>query len=99
MLSKGGAQFKKQKDGSWLASGKNPSSDTYEVRSELNTGKLAGVLIESFSDSSFKGIKFGRSGNGNFVMTGLEVKLEFKDKKRKPVVLQLDKAESSYEHE
>ena len=97
VLSKGGAQFKKQKDGSWLANGKNPPSDTYEVRSELNTSKLAGVLIESFSDSSFKGIKFGRSINGNFVMTGLEVRLEFMDKKRKPVVLQLDKAEASYE--
>ena len=99
VLSKGGAQFKKQKDGSWLGTGKNPSNDTYEIRSPFNSKELSGVLLESFSDPSFKGIKFGRSGNGNFVMTGLEVRLEHKDKNKKPIVLKLDKAEASYEQE
>ena len=97
VISKGGSTFKKQKDGSWLGTGKNPPNDTYEIRSPFKSKKLSGVLIESISDPSFKGIKFGRSGNGNFVMTGLEVKLEFKDKKKKPIVLKLDKAEASYE--
>ena len=99
MISKGGAQFKRQKDGSWLATGKNPSSDTYELRSAIKAKKLAGVLIESFPYPSLKGLKYGRSGNGNFVMTGLEVKLEFKDKKKKALLLELDKAEASYEQE
>ena len=97
VVSKGGGQFKKQKDGSWLGTGKNPSNDTYEIRSPFKSKQLSGVLIESFSDPSFKGIKFGRSGNGNFVMTGLAVRLEYKDKKKKPIVLKLDKAEASYE--
>ena len=99
VVSTGGAQFKKQTDGSWLGTGKNPSNDTYEIRSPFKSKQLSGVLLESFSDPSFKGIKFGRSGNGNFVMTGLEVRLEHKDKNKKPIVLKLDKAEASYEQE
>ncbi len=97
VVSRGGAQFKKQKDGSWLGTGKNPQNDTYEIRSPFKSKQLSAVLIESFSDSSLKGIKFGRSGNGNFVMTGLNVKLEYKDKKKKAIVLKLDTAEASYE--
>ena len=38
--SKGGATFTKQPDGSWLASGKNPSGDVYEISAPAQPGAL-----------------------------------------------------------
>ena len=96
VISKGGATFKKTENGRWLASGKNPSGDTYEIRSSIGTKKLAGILIEAFPHKSFKQIGLGRSGNGNFVLTGLDVRLESKSQKKSPLVLKLESAKASY---
>ena len=96
VISKGGATFKKTENGRWLASGKNPSGDTYEIRSSIGTKKLAGILIEAFPHKSFKQIGLGRSGNGNFVLTGLDVRLESKSQKKSLLVLKLESAKASY---
>ena len=96
VISKGGATFKQTENGTWLASGKNPSSDTYEIRSSLDAKQLGGILIEAFHHKSFKHIGLGRSGNGNFVLTGLDIRLESKNQKTPPIVLKLDSAEASF---
>ena len=93
--SKGGANFKKQADGSWLASGKNPSGDVYEISAPAQAGRLAGVLLEVFPDKSLPNQSLGRGSNGNFVLTGVQVAVH--PPKGKPVVLDLKSAKSDYD--
>ena len=75
---------------------KKSPSDTYEIRSSLDSKHLGGILIEAFPHKSFKQIGLGRSGNGNFVLTGLDIRLESKKQKTPPIVLKLDSAEASF---
>ncbi len=93
--SKGGATFKKQADGSWLASGKNPSGDVYEISAPVQVGRLAGLLLEVFPDKSLPNQSLGRGSNGNFVLTGVQVAVH--PPKGKPVVLDLKSAKSDYD--
>ena len=95
VTSKGGATLKRQIDGSWLASGKNPSGDIYEIRALVEPGKLAGVLLEVFPDKSLPNQSLGRASNGNFVLTGIRVSVQ--PKEGKPVVLDIKEAKSDYD--
>ena len=73
--SVGGAKFTRQSDGSWLPSGKNPGNDVYEITAPLVEGKLGGILLEVIPDKSLPNQSLSRGSNGNFVLTGVEVKL------------------------
>jgi hypothetical protein len=67
------AVLAKQPDGSYLASGENPTHDVYEIQSKLLAGRLTGVLLECFPDPSLPQQSLGRYPNGNFVLTRLEL--------------------------
>ncbi|HZZ81030.1 MAG TPA: PSD1 and planctomycete cytochrome C domain-containing protein, partial [Gemmataceae bacterium] len=71
MKSAGGATLKKQADGSILASGVNPATETYNVRAAMSLPKLTAIRVEALPDASFAGNGPGRSVNGNFVMTNI----------------------------
>jgi hypothetical protein len=73
--SVGGAALTVQPDGSFLASGKNAPSDTYEVVFKLGAGAFTGLMLEVFPDASLPNQSLGRGSNGNFVLTGVEVDL------------------------
>ncbi len=92
--SLGGASLIRQADGSWLAGGKNPSNDTYEITLPANGGTVGGILLEVFPDASLPGKSLGRGSNGNFVMTGVELALRLPDGKEQ--VVPLTKAEADY---
>jgi len=47
-----GATLTRQPDGSWLAGGKNPGNDVYEITVPLEEGSFGGVLLEVFPDAS-----------------------------------------------
>lgn len=83
--SLGGAGLVRQADGSWLAGGKNPNHDTYEVVFSPTGGSFGGILLEVFPDASLPGKSLGRGSNGNFVMTGVELALRRPDGKEQPV--------------
>jgi len=85
--SLGGASLTRQADGSWLAGGKNPNNDTYEVTFPAKGGALGGILLEVFPDVSLPGKSLGRGSNGNFVMTGVELALRLPDGKEQPIAL------------
>ena len=74
LLSKGGAIFKEQPDGSYLATGPNPDKDTYTfvVRSPIS-GATA-IRLEALAHESMNHGGPGRAGNGNIQLTGIEVK-------------------------
>ena len=76
--SSGGATLTLQSDGSYLASGKNPANDSYEVVLPKlgNSGvsnTLTGILLEVMPDASLPNQSLGRGSNGNFVMTDFNV--------------------------
>ncbi len=78
--SMGGATLTQQSDGSYLASGKNPGNDSYEVTlpklGNATTGDSpTGVLLEVMPDASLPNQSLGRGFNGNFVMTDFTVEL------------------------
>ena len=70
--SSGGGDFTRQPDGSWLAGGKNPPHDTYEIEAPLAAGSFTGILLEVFPDASLPNQSLGRGFNGNFLLTGVE---------------------------
>jgi hypothetical protein len=93
--SLGGASLTRQADGSWLAGGKNPVNDTYEINLPAIGGAIGGILLEVFPDASLPGQSLGRGSNGNFVMTGVELVMRLPDGKEHAVPL--TKAEADYE--
>ena len=74
--STGGSQLSVQPDSSVLASGANPDTDVYELAAVLGKRPFQGLRIEALIDPSMTQSAFARSDNGNFVMTGVEAKLE-----------------------
>ena len=78
--STGGATFRRLDDGSWIAEGADPPSDTYEIEAALPEGTFGGLRIEVIPDPSFAGEGgFARGGNGNVVVTTVEAEIEKPD--------------------
>jgi hypothetical protein len=66
--SRGGAVLKRQPDGSLVASGKNPTPDTYFVTARSKLSKITAIRLEVLTDPSLPGQGPGRAPNGNFVL-------------------------------
>ncbi len=71
-VSKEGASLARQPDGSVLASGKNPDTDTYTVTTLTKLNGITGIRLEALPDSTLPGKGPGR-GNGNFVLTEFKI--------------------------
>lgn len=73
------AAFKPQPDGSWLASGPLPKTDTYTVAAErviednAAPAAIAALQIEVLPDASLPQKGPGRRDNGNFVLSEVSV--------------------------
>ncbi len=82
VISKGGATLKKLPDGSYLAEGKNPDKETYEVRlivrPELK--QITALRLEALPDDNLPMKGAGRSPNGNIVMSGVKIALRTNSK-------------------
>jgi hypothetical protein len=73
LLSKGGATFSSQADGSHLASGKNPAFDTYTFITSTPTDNLRAFRLEALAHKSMKSGGPGRASNGNIALSDLKV--------------------------
>ena len=73
LYSKGGATLEVLADDSILASGTNPEQEIYEVVAELPPGKWSAVRLEGIKHESLSKGGFGRSDNGNVVLTNFAV--------------------------
>ena len=71
--SREGTGFRRQADGSFLASGKNADFDLYSLRLTSGIPVLAAVKIEALADPSMQRGGPGRAGNGNFDLTDLRL--------------------------
>ncbi len=98
LRSAGGATFRRIEDGSWLVEGTNPPHDTYEFEALLPGQSFGGVRLEVFPDASLASHGFGRSGNGNIVVSRLEVEIEPADG-GDAVPVKLVRAEADYEQQ
>ncbi len=96
LRSAGGATFRRIEDGSWVVEGANPPHDTYEFEALLPGQSFGGVRLEVFPDASLASGGFGRSGNGNIVVSKLEVEIEPADG-GDPVPVKLVRADADYE--
>src|SRR5262249_5246575 len=90
-----GTILAKQTDNSLLASGKNPSPETYTITA---TTKLAGITafrLEVLSDPSLPGTGPGRAPNGNFVLNEFKVTVAQNVGPPKPILLHNARADFS----
>ena len=95
VASKDGAQFKRLDDGSWLVSGPTAAKETYTIEATPAPGTLTALRLEVLPDASLPNQSLGRAFNGNFVLSGLEVRLTTPDGKTTP--LPLLKAEADFD--
>jgi hypothetical protein len=96
LRSAGGATFRRSEDGSWFVEGAKPPSDTYEFEALLPGQSFGGLRLEVIPDASLASGGFGRAGNGNIVVTKLEVEIEPADG-GDAVPVKLVRAEADYE--
>lgn len=68
-VSSGGATLTKQKDGSILAGGDNPSPDMYTITAKTNLTGITAIRLEALTHSSLPSGGPGRAVNGNFALT------------------------------
>ena len=69
LYSKGSATLEVLEDNSILVSGNNPEQEIYEVTIEIPPGKWSAVRLEGLTHESLPESGFGRSDNGNVVLT------------------------------
>ena len=75
--SGGGATLTKTESKSILATGRNPSNDTYTVTAAVGPGRITGLRLEVLETGEEK--EMGRHQNGGFVLTKFEVTAKPKD--------------------
>jgi mono/diheme cytochrome c family protein len=92
----GGAELIPQGDGSYLASGKNPANDTYEISGPIAAGTFTGLRLEVLPGQTETSQGLGRAANGNFVLSGVEVDI-FSPGVSDPQVATFIRAEADYE--
>ncbi|HVC94426.1 MAG TPA: PSD1 and planctomycete cytochrome C domain-containing protein [Pirellulales bacterium] len=73
LRSAGGATLAKLDDGSVLAAGMNPATETYTIVAESPLKRVTAVRLEVLPDDSFTAKGPGRSINGNFVLTDVRL--------------------------
>ncbi len=71
--SAAGATLTTQPDGSVLASGENPPTDTYTITAATELVGITGIRIEALPDASLPAGGPGRVFNGNFALNELRV--------------------------
>ena len=79
-------QFTELPDGSILAQGKPPETDTYTIAIQLPSGTFNGLRLDVLPDDSLPAKGPGRGSNGNFVITKLSAEADAGGK-REPLEL------------
>ena len=67
-----GTKLVRQEDGSLLATGPVPTTESYTITATMPLSKITGLRLEALPTAG----KLGRSPNGNSVMTGASLKID-----------------------
>ncbi len=73
LKSAGGATLAKQADGSILASGANPATETYSMQLRTDRRRVTALRLEALADASLPANGPGRAENGNYVLTKVAI--------------------------
>jgi hypothetical protein len=84
--AKSGTKLTAQKDGTVLASGPNPATESYTLTLPLETAGVRGLKLAVLTDAKFPNKGLSRS-NGNFVLTEVEVAVDDGQGQATPVKL------------
>ncbi len=96
-ISAGGATLTKTESKAILASGKNPTNDTYTITMSVAAGKITGFRLEVLETGAEKSL--GRHTNGGFVLSKFEVTAKAKDATAaQPIVMKSASADFSQEN-
>ena len=96
MKSKIGTKLAKEKEGIIFASGKN-GKDTFTLTAETTMKNLTGLRLEALPDKRLPKGGPGRApGDGNFVLTELELMWSPADKPKEQKKLKLEKAKADF---
>ena len=93
--AQGGTKLVKQDDGSVLATGSNPATQTYQIDFTLGDKSTRAIRLEALTHDSHVKKSTGRGHNGNFVLSELKVEVANGDAEFKPV--SIASAEANYE--
>jgi hypothetical protein len=75
VASSGGATLTQQSDGSIVAAGKSPPTDTYTIEVKTNLGGITAFRLEVLPDEKHPAKGPGRVKHGNFVLNEFTVKV------------------------
>ncbi len=73
IVSREGATFVRQADGSWLATGQNGKFDRYTIVAQTDLVGVTSIRLEALADPSMIRSGPGRAANGNFDLTDFHV--------------------------
>lgn len=95
LKSENGVTLTIKDDGSILASGANPATDTYTLTFDNIPPGITAFRLDVLPDDSLPAKGPGRAGNGNFVLSEFVVKQHSSDGSTQPIALQ--NATATYE--
>ena len=72
--SRAGAEMTLLEDGSIEVSGDNPGTDVYVIEADTELERIGAVRLEALRDRTDPGAGIGRSEDGSFVLTEIEVR-------------------------
>lgn len=91
--------LKKEADGFLLAQGPNPAKNTYTLTFDKDLPKtIQGVRVEAWPKAGLPGGGPGRAGNGNFVLSEIELAWKAADGKLTPIELKSARATFEQTH-
>ncbi len=91
-----GATATRRDDGSFLVCGTEADKDTYTLTLETALTNVSRVKLEALADASLLKSGPGRSGNGNFVLSEIELSAAPRDGSAEPVRLKIASAEADF---
>lgn len=98
VVSAGGAELKKQADGSILhTGGKHPAKDTYTVVASVSSDFISAIRLEMLPDPSLPNSGPGHNNAGNFVLNHLTALIASKAEPTKITPLKLVSAKATFE--
>ena len=77
--STGDVEFQLLEDGSYLASGANPSNPVYSITLQAGEEAITGIRLETLTHPGLTNEGLARSVNGNFVLTEFELEIQGSD--------------------
>lgn len=95
-ISTQGTVLARQPDGSFLASGKLPANEDYEVLALVRGAPIGALRLEALPDASLPQGGPGRFGNGNFVLSELQVEAAPADGSSAPRAVELAAVHADY---